>query len=74
MYSRRGSILLTHLKHSAVAERSWHVVHTNICDILLGIWYRPLGAEGRDISSFDDELLGLSMDMIGALVVGDMNI
>ena len=29
LYSRGGCILVTHLEHSAVAERSWHVVHTD---------------------------------------------
>ena len=50
------------------------VVHTDIGGILLGFWYRPPGADARDISSFDDELSRLSEDTIGALVVGDMNI
>ena len=56
LYSRRGSILVTHLEHSGVAEWSWHVVHTDIRCILLGFWYRPPGADARDISSFDCEL------------------
>ena len=74
LYSRRGNILVTHLEHSAVAERSWHVVHTDMGGVLLGLWYRPPGAEARDIYSFDDELSRLSVDMIGTLVVGGMNV
>ena len=74
LYSRGGGILVIHLAHSAVAERSWHVAHADIGGILLGLWYRPPGADARDISSFDNELLGLSLDMIGALAVGGMKV
>ena len=55
LYSRGGGILVIHLAHSAVAERSWHVAHADIGGILLGLWYRPPGADARDISSFDNE-------------------
>ena len=57
-----------------MAERSWHIVHTDIGGILLGLWYRPPGADARDISSFHNELSRLSMDMFGTLVIGDMNV
>ncbi len=74
LYSRVGGILVTHLEDSRVAERSWHVIHTDVGGILLCLWYRPPGADASEITSFDDELTRLSVDTIGALVVGDMNI
>ena len=40
----------------------------------LDCWYRPPGADAYDISSLDEELNRLSVDMIGALIVGDMNV
>ena len=57
-----------------MAERSWHVIHSDVGGILLGLWYRPPGAGANDIESFEDELSRLSIDTIGALVIGDMNI
>ena len=74
LYARCGGILVTHLQHSTVAERSWHVIHSDVGGILLGLWYRPPGAGANDIESFEDELSRLSIDTIGALVIGDMNI
>ena len=74
MYSRNGGILVPNLEHLVVSERSWNVVHTDVGGVLRGLWYRPPGADARDISSLDDELARLSMDTIGAIVVGDMNI
>ena len=32
---------VTLLEHSEENERSWHVIHSDIGPILLGIWYRP---------------------------------
>ena len=74
LYARCGGIFVKHLQHSAVAERSWHVIHSDVGGILLGLWYRPPGAGANDIESFEDELSRLSIDTIGALVIGDMNI
>ena len=73
-YLRNGGILVKHLEDSAIFERSWHIVHTEVGGVLLGLRYRPPGADARDNASLDDELARLSVDMTGALVVGDMNI
>ena len=54
--ARCSGILVTHLQHSTVAERSWHVIHSDVGGILLGLWYRPPGAGANDIESFEDEL------------------
>ena len=74
MYFCVGGILIRHFQHFTVAERCWHVVHTDICCILLGLWYRSPGADARDIISFDDALSRVSLDMNGVLVVGGMYI
>ena len=62
------------LEHSAVAERSWHVLQTTIGPILVCNWYRPPDAPLEHILSFRTELERLSNDYIGILCVGDHNI
>ena len=48
---------IVHLGNSAVAERSWHVVHSNCGPLLLGVWYRrPCHAEVVSIESLDREI------------------
>ena len=74
VYSRDGSILVTHIEDSVVAERSWHTIHTDLGGVLFGAWYRPPGSPHSHIESLDTELELLSVGMIGSLVVGDVNI
>ena len=74
VYSRVGSILVTHLEDSKTAERSWHTIHTDLGGILFAVWYRPPGSDHGHISSFDGELERLAVGMAGSLVVGDLNI
>ena len=38
VYNRIGIVLVTHLEDSKVAERSWHIVHTDIGGVLLAAW------------------------------------
>ena len=65
---------MTHLEHSVVSDRSWQIIHSDIKGILLGLWYRPSGANARDISGFGEDFSRLSVDTMGARIVGDMNI
>ena len=74
VYSRDGSILVTHIEDSVVAERSWHTIHTDLGGVLFGAWYRPPGSPHSHIESLDTELELLSVGMIGSLVIGDVNI
>ena len=74
VFSRVGSILVTHMEDSKVAERSWHIIHTDLGGVLLGAWYRPPGSPHTHISTLDSELELLSVGMIGSIVVGDINI
>ena len=74
LYRRCGGLLVTHLEDSKIAERSWHIVHSDVGGVLLGLWYRPPGSPHSHIESFDAELERLSEGMFGTLVVGDLNI
>ncbi len=74
LYHRCGGILVTHLEDSTIAERSWHVVHTDVGGLLLGLWYRPPGSAHCHIESVDSEMERLGEGMIGTLLVGDINV
>ena len=74
LYRRIGGVSVTHLENSTVAERSWHVVHTDVGGILLGLWYRPPGSDHSHITTLDAELERLSEGMIGTLLIGDINV
>ena len=71
---RVGSILVTHLEDSKIAERSWHIIHTDLGGILFGVWYHPPGSPHSHIESLDGELDCLSTGMLGTLTMGDVNI
>ena len=74
LYRRNNGIMITHLEDSVVAERSWHVIHTDVGSILLGLWYRPPGSPACHIDSFGTELIKLREGFAGTLVIGDLNI
>ena len=66
---------IVHLGNSAVAERSWHVVHSNCGPLLLGVWYRrPCHAEVVSIESLDREIQEYGRDTMGTILFGDMNV
>ena len=44
VYSRIGIVFLTHFEDSSIAERSWHIVHTDVGGVLPAAWYRPPGS------------------------------
>ena len=74
VYSLVGRVLVTHLEDSPVAERSWHIIHTDVGGVLFAAWYRAPGSPHNHINSFNGELERLSVGMVGNLVVGDINI
>ena len=74
LYRRSEGLLVTHLEDSKTAERAWHVVHTDVGGVLLGVWYRPPGSSHNHIETFDAELERLREGMVGTLVVGDLNV
>jgi len=65
---------VVHVNNSTVAERSWHLLHSDIGSIALCNWYRPPGADLDHIDSFQQELSEFQDDAIGSLVIGDLNI
>ncbi len=66
---------IVHIGTSAVAERTWHILHTDRGPILVGLWYRPPNkGEIATIQSLDDELAHFGTETVGTLVIGDMNV
>ena len=66
---------ITFLEHSAMDERSWHVIHSDVGPVLLGIWYRPpRPGEVQSIERLSAEWSGLTINHIGSFIIGDMNV
>ena len=66
---------VAHLGDSAVAERSWHMLHTDVGPLLIGCWYRPPSySESASITSLESEIAGHAPDAVGVVIAGDMNI
>ena len=66
--------LVSHLQDSTSAERSWHTVHTDIGQMLLGNWYRAPDASPEPIASLATELEGFGDQVVGTIILGDMNV
>ena len=56
------------------AERMWCTLHTNIGTILLGNWYRAPDENGSSLLSLTGELRRLREDVVGTILVGDLNV
>ena len=68
-----GSITL--LEASATSERLWFVVHSDLGPYLVGAWYRPpVQGEVETIRTLREEWLRLSSNVIGTVIVGDINV
>ena len=66
---------IVHVGDSDVAERSWHIIHSNRGPILFGAWYRPpKQGEVASIESIDAECLKFGSEALGTILVGDMNV
>ena len=74
VHSRIGTVLVTYLKDSNVAERSWHIIHADVGGVLFANWYRAPGNPHNHIDSSNCELEGISVGLFRNLVVGDINI
>ena len=68
VYRRVQSLLISHIEDSTSAERSWHLIHTDLGPILFCNWYRPLGAPSSQIDTFRQEFNRLSVGASGVLV------
>ena len=64
-----------HVGDSKVAERSWHIIHSNRGPLLAGLWYRrPERGEVLSIESLETEITEFSSDVLGIILLGDMNV
>ena len=56
-------------------ERSWYILHTDVSVFCLGLWYRPPAyGEVDSIYSLKTEYEQFSVDCIGSIIIGDMNV
>lgn len=62
------------LMHSAVAERSWHYLHSTLGTYAICNWYRPGAATDDHISSLADELQSIKDEVVGIVIMGDLNV
>jgi len=74
VFVRNSLSSLAVLEYSDSAERMWCVLHTHIGAILLGNWYRPPDDDGRSLVALNDELQRLKREVIGTILLGDLNI
>ena len=66
---------IAHVGTSDEFERTWHVLHTDVGPICIGVWYRPpCYAELPSIESLVHEYRKYSEGCIGCMLVGDMNV
>ena len=66
---------VVHLGNSEVAERAWHVLHTDRGPISLALWYRrPEPGEVASIRSLDAEMATYGKDTVGTVLIGDLNV
>ena len=66
---------IVHIRDSETLELSWHTLHSDAGPLLLGVWYRPpRRGDVASISIFDNELKQFDEDLIGRIIVGDMNV
>ena len=75
-FARQGyENCIVHVGDSEVAERSWHILHTDRGPISVALWYRPpRPGEASTIQSLEGELQQYGSDCVGHLVLGDLNV
>ncbi len=66
---------IVHVGDSSVAERSWHILHTDRGPISISLWYRPPNkGEVDTIRSLSPEITHFAKDVSGHVIVGDLNV
>ena len=66
---------VTLVEQSTAAERIWAVVHSDQGPILVCCWYRPPApGDITTLESFENEWIGLRDDVLGTVVLGDLNV
>ena len=76
LFARQGfENCIVHVRDSLVAERSWHILHTDRGPVGFGLWYRlPRPGEVQIIQALDCELRLLCGDCVGHILLNDFNI
>ncbi len=66
---------IVHTASSTMAERTWHILHSDRGPLCVGIWYRPpRHSEVATIYSLESELATHGEGTLGTIVLGDMNV
>ena len=71
-WARRGlENTIVHMGNSSIAERSWHIIHSNRGPLLAGLWYRrPDAGEVASIESLETEIAEFGKDALGTILIG----
>ena len=59
---------------SETSERIWHYLHLDIGTYAFANWYRSPSTGEEQIQELDAEMAGLKNEVLGCIVMGDMNI
>ena len=66
---------IVHTASSTMAERTWHILHSDRGPLCVGIWYRPpRHSEVATIYSLESELATHGEGTLGTIILGDMNV
>ena len=66
---------VVHIANSVGYERSWYILHTDVGAFCIGLWYRlPCYGDVDSIFSLKLEYEQFSVDCIGNIIIGDMNV
>ena len=74
IFARSSLTNIALLEYEDGAERMWCALLTNLGTILLGNWYRPPDDDGSSLDGLAAAISRLQSDVIGILLVGDVNI
>ena len=76
LFARANIVLyVIFLENSDLDKRSWHVIHSDIGPVLLGIWYRPpCHGEIDNIRRLEQEWVRLRSEYVGTIIVRDLNV
>ena len=74
IFARSSLTNIALLEYEDGAERMWCALLTNLGTILLGNWYRPPDDDGSSLDGLAAAINRLQGDVIGVLLVGDVNI
>ena len=76
LYAKSGyEDFIVHVGGSSVAERSWHILHTDRGSVSLALWNRPPNrGEIMSITSLGAEIAEYAKDVAGHVIIGDLNV